>query len=319
MIGAEVCHCATPHIIDTGANLVKIFCTVGSEEKVEYLMNTFGIPRNRIFNSRDSTFLPGILKETGGRGVDVVLNSLSGELLHASWKCVAKFGTMVEIGKRDFIGKAELEMDLFEQNRSFVGIDFTEIRIHRPQVANRLLTRTIELCEQGKLRPINPTKTFEAAKIEEAFRYMQKGQHIGKIVVTVPDNQQDLEAEPARRETVLRPDRTYLFVGGLGGLGQSIATFFAEKGARYITFLSRSAEAFAKSNPDYFKELESLGCHVQAISGSINDMADVQKAFNSAVKPIAGVLQAAMVLKVCSSCTAYGDQTDNHRTQTSQK
>lgn len=47
-------------------------------------MKTFNIPRDRIFNSRTSEFLPGILRETGGKGVDVVLNSLSGELLHAS-------------------------------------------------------------------------------------------------------------------------------------------------------------------------------------------------------------------------------------------
>lgn len=62
----------------------EIFATVGSEEKVQYLVDTFGIPRNRIFNSRDSSFKQGVLKETGGMGVDVVLNSLSGELLHAS-------------------------------------------------------------------------------------------------------------------------------------------------------------------------------------------------------------------------------------------
>lgn len=62
----------------------QVFVTVGSDEKVEYLMKSFDIPRDRIFNSRSSEFLPGILRETAGKGVDVVLNSLSGELLHAS-------------------------------------------------------------------------------------------------------------------------------------------------------------------------------------------------------------------------------------------
>jgi NADPH:quinone reductase-like Zn-dependent oxidoreductase len=86
-------------------------------------MNSFGIPRERIFNSRDTSFLPAIKAATKGRGVDLVLNSLSGELLHASWNCVAEYGKMVEIGKRDFIGKAKLNMDLFEFNRSFIGVD----------------------------------------------------------------------------------------------------------------------------------------------------------------------------------------------------
>lgn len=86
-------------------------------------MDAFGISRGCIFNSRDMSFLPAIKAVTGGRGVDLVLNSLSGELLHASWQCVAEHGKMVEIGKRDFIGKAQLNMDRFESNKSFFGVD----------------------------------------------------------------------------------------------------------------------------------------------------------------------------------------------------
>jgi NADPH:quinone reductase-like Zn-dependent oxidoreductase len=62
----------------------EVYATVGSPEKVKYLMDTFGLPPSRIFSSRDASFLPGVMRETAGRGVDVVLNSLSGELLHAS-------------------------------------------------------------------------------------------------------------------------------------------------------------------------------------------------------------------------------------------
>lgn len=97
----------------------KIYASVGSEEKASYLVKTFHIPRHRIFNSRDSSFLPGILRETDGRGVDVVLNSLAGELLHASWSCVAEFGKMIEIGKRDILEHGKLPMDAFGGNRAF--------------------------------------------------------------------------------------------------------------------------------------------------------------------------------------------------------
>jgi NADPH:quinone reductase-like Zn-dependent oxidoreductase len=51
-----------------------------------------GIPRDCIFNSRDASFLPDIMRQTKNRGVDVVLNSLAGNLLHASWECVAPYG-----------------------------------------------------------------------------------------------------------------------------------------------------------------------------------------------------------------------------------
>jgi NADPH:quinone reductase-like Zn-dependent oxidoreductase len=79
----------------------KVYVTVGSEEKASFLVKEFGIPRNHIFHSRDSSFLQGIMEVTHGSGVDLVLNSLSGELLTASWKCVALDGAMIEIGKRD--------------------------------------------------------------------------------------------------------------------------------------------------------------------------------------------------------------------------
>lgn len=94
-------------------------------------MKHFEIPASHIFYSRDATFLPGIMTATNGTGVDLVLNSLSGELLHASWQCVAEFGEMVEIGKRDIIGKATLRLDLFAGNRSFLGVDMTGLPLEK--------------------------------------------------------------------------------------------------------------------------------------------------------------------------------------------
>ncbi|KAF4904103.1 Highly reducing polyketide synthase gloL [Colletotrichum viniferum] len=94
-----------------------------------------------------------------------------------------------------------------------------------------------------------------------------------------------------------RSDRTYVFVGGLGGLGQATARFLVERGARELIFFSRSAEQSVEGHPEYFEELRALGCVVQAISGSVNVMDDVAKMVHSANRPIAGLLQAAMVLQ----------------------
>ena len=107
---------------------------MGSQEKVDFVEKAFGIPQGRIFNSRDTSFLRSVLCATDGKGVDVVLNSLSGELLHTSWKCVADFGTMVEIGKRDFIGHGLLALDRFENNRVFCGVDLGQLCIKRPSL-----------------------------------------------------------------------------------------------------------------------------------------------------------------------------------------
>ena len=109
-----------------------MLATVGNEDKVNHLVNVYGIPRTHIFNSRNSTFYSDVMTLTSNRGVDLVLNSLSGELLHSSWKCVAPHGAMVEIGKRDILGHARLNMDLFESNRAFFGVDIGQISRDRP-------------------------------------------------------------------------------------------------------------------------------------------------------------------------------------------
>lgn len=68
-----------------------VFVTVGAKEKRNLIIDQFGITADHIFNSRDTSFVKGIQRVTGGRGVDCVLNSLSGELLRASWSCLGPF------------------------------------------------------------------------------------------------------------------------------------------------------------------------------------------------------------------------------------
>jgi hypothetical protein len=275
----------------------QIYTTVGSEEKVQYLMDTFRIPRNRIFDSRSASFLPGLMGETNNRGVDLVLNSLSGELLHASWKCVAPFGKMLEIGKRDFIGHAQLAMDIFEANRSFIGIDLAQLTLEKPQICQRLLQQCLSYYRQGGIESICPVKVFSATQVVDAFRYMQKGQHIGKIVINMPEFIQDLQVQPKPRETNFSAEASYLLVGGLGGLGRAISTWMVEKGARSLVYLSRSAGTTAEDQA-FFRELEAQDCDAVAVAGSVTSLGDVQRAITLAQKPIAGVIQLSMVLRV---------------------
>lgn len=117
--------------------LRQIYATVGNDIKVAYLMEHYGIPRGRIYNSRNKSFKADLMHATGGRGVHIVLNSLSGNLLHASWECVAKFGRMLELGKRDFISHGILDMSIFEANRSFVGVDLAQVAKETPEVLKR--------------------------------------------------------------------------------------------------------------------------------------------------------------------------------------
>lgn len=118
----------------------EIYATVGNEEKVKYLMDTFDLPRNRIFNSRNTSFTEDVLRETNGEGVDLALNSLSGELLHATWKCIAAFGKMVEIGKRDIIGSGKLDMSPFIENRSYCCVDLDQVCSRRPIIVKQYVS-----------------------------------------------------------------------------------------------------------------------------------------------------------------------------------
>ena len=101
----------------------EVFATVGSSEKRHLIMDTYKIPDDHIFNSRDLTFAKGIMRSTNGQGVDVVLNSLAGEALRQTWECIAMFGRFIEIGKKDILANSGLEMMPFLRNVTFAGVN----------------------------------------------------------------------------------------------------------------------------------------------------------------------------------------------------
>jgi NADPH:quinone reductase-like Zn-dependent oxidoreductase len=90
-----------------------------------------------VFDSRSISFKANLLKATEGRGVDFVLNSLSGELLDASWDCVADFGMMLELGKRDIQDGGTLRMSNFGSNRGYHGVDLAHVIAERPALLRK--------------------------------------------------------------------------------------------------------------------------------------------------------------------------------------
>lgn len=110
-----------------------VYATVSTEAKKDYLAEQFNLPRENLFHSRDTTFVDGVHAATNGRGVDVVLNSLTGDLLHASWRCCANFGRFIEVGKRDIVDAGKLDMHVFSRNVTFTAFDLTELYYHDDQ------------------------------------------------------------------------------------------------------------------------------------------------------------------------------------------
>ncbi|KAF5553596.1 polyketide synthase [Fusarium napiforme] len=268
----------------------EIYATVGNEEKTEYLVREYGIPHERIFHSRDASFLDGVMQQTSGKGVDLVLNSLSGELLTASWKCVAKSGTLLELGKRDLASHGQLDMSRFLDNRSYCGIDMHYLISEQPVLVKDVVERTLEFFRQGKLRALGPITPFAASDAKKAFRHLQGGQHMGKVVLQMPTDPSTLEAVSSIQSIRFDPLASYFLVGGLGGLGRALAVWLVERGAKSLLFLSRSG-----ADDKFTVELEAMGCSITVVKGSVNNLQDVQDAISKAPHPIKGIFHLAMI------------------------
>jgi NADPH:quinone reductase-like Zn-dependent oxidoreductase len=157
----------------------EIFATAGSEEKRD-LLRSLGI--EHVFDSRSFAFVEEMMKRTAGRGVEVVLNSLSGEFIAKSLSVLAPHGRFLEIGKRDVFADTPLGMRHFERGLSLfvINLDWTRPRFAAPW------REVMEHFERGTFRPL-PHRVFPAAEARDAFVTMAQARHIGKLVVALPD------------------------------------------------------------------------------------------------------------------------------------
>ena len=154
---------------------------------------------------------------------------------------------------------------------------------------------------QGRIQPIRPMAVFGPEDVEQSFRHLQKGDHIGKAVVKIPKDINTIPSTSSSKPFFLNPEASYLLTGGLGGLGRSVASWLVERGARSLIFLSRSAGK-TEMDQTFFAELATMGCSVVPVVGKADDMDAINKCVHKAPKPIKGVLHLAMVLKVWTAC-----------------
>ncbi|KAK8058457.1 Acyl transferase/acyl hydrolase/lysophospholipase [Apiospora phragmitis] len=271
----------------------EVYATVGTQEKRAFLKETYDIPDSHIFSSRTTAFASGILKQTDGKGVNIVLNSLSGELLQESWRIIAKGGTMVEIGKRDIVDRSALPMEPFNRNASFRALDLSHDEISDDIVA-RLLSEAFRLAAGGHIHPIQPMQSFRFTDVSNALRCIREGKHIGKLVISrVHETNIQVPVRPLRRAVCLRSDVCYFIVGGLRGLCSSIAVWLAKNGARRLAVLSRSGCNDDQSR-NVARNVRALGCHVDLIQGDVTSKDDLRRALEGRL--IGGIIQASMVL-----------------------
>ncbi|TVY26941.1 Fumagillin dodecapentaenoate synthase [Lachnellula hyalina] len=273
----------------------EIYVTVGSDEKRSFLKETFGLHDDRIFSSRTTDFARKIKASMQNKGIDLIINSLTGELLDESWRICADSGTMVEIGNKDILDRQYLSMEPFDRNCSYRSVAIQKLS---PSTVTSLLSRCFDLLSGGHIKPINPVTRFGFDRIPEAFAHMRDGRHIGKVVIT--DGEKGMTTtvpiRPAMHEISLQSNVSYLIVGGLKGICGSLAVYMAAHGAKYIIAMTRSGISDERSQA-IVRDCNALGCEVQEAKADVTNTEDVESAFKAATHPVGGIIQGAVILR----------------------
>jgi NADPH:quinone reductase-like Zn-dependent oxidoreductase/acyl carrier protein len=271
----------------------EIFATAGNDEKRAYL-RALGVPH--VLDSRSLSFADEIHRITHGEGVDVVLNSLSGDFITASFGVLRDWGRFVEIGKRDYFENRPLGTRPFLRNLSFSLLDLRGLMMQSQERAGALLREVISMFSTGILKPL-PVTSFAASHAAQAFQYMAQAKHIGKIAVVMKDPDARIVPSRKSKSIPIRADRTYLITGGLGGLGLSLAQWLVDQGARSLVLVGRKGPS--EDARVALRIMEETGARVRCAQADVSREADVKDLFSmirDEMLPVGGIVHAAVVL-----------------------
>ncbi|CAB9497944.1 Mycocerosic acid synthase-like polyketide synthase [Seminavis robusta] len=262
-------HCATGGVGMAAVNIAlkrgyRVIATCSAAKRA-YLKERTGLKDEMIGDSRSDRFVQTVMQATGGRGVDVVLNQLSGGLQVQSLRCLKAAGHFVELGKYDVLQNTAIGQGLLERNISFHVVDLLPL-LCDPSYAHLWNTWLEEGFQQGEISPL-PVTAFKPNEAVDAFRFMSQGKHKGKIVIT------GLGSIPLRvtRRRISVYGQVHLITGGLGGLGLSLAVRLAEEGCREIVLVGRSGVT-NEFQRHQIQAIERMGCKVTLLQTSVLDL-----------------------------------------------
>ena len=259
----------------------EVFATA-STPKQDYL-RSLGV--RHVFDSRSTSFGEEILEATGGEGVHVVLNSLTGEgFIDASLSCLAHGGRFVELARAGILSPAE--MAAARPDVAYSILDLNALKEQQPEVPGDALRRVMEMLAAGDVSPLTHSR-WSLAEAEGGIRFMQAARHIGKIVFTTSP------IETGR----FRGDRTYLVTGGLGGIGCALAGWLAERGAGAIALNGRR-----DPDPEAVAAIEALRGAGATVAVELADVTDAAATdamlarIDATLPPLGGVIHSVGVL-----------------------
>ncbi|KAN11762.1 polyketide synthase Pks2, partial [Mycobacterium tuberculosis 2229BH] len=272
----------------------EIFATAGTPQRRELLRN-MGI--EHVYDSRSIEFAEQIRRDTNGRGVDVVLNSVTGAAQLAGLKLLAFRGRFVEIGKRDIYGDTKLGLFPFRRNLSFYAVDLGLLSATHPEELRDLLGTVYRLTAAGEL-PMPQSTHYPLVEAATAIRVMGNAEHTGKLVLHIPQTGKSLVTLPPEQAQVFRPDGSYIITGGLGGLGLFLAEKMAAAGCGRIVLNSRTQPT--QKMRETIEAIAAMGSEVVVECGDIAQPGTAERLVATAVAtglPVRGVLHAAAVVE----------------------
>lgn len=272
----------------------EIYATAGQEKKREYL-RSMGI--RHVYDSRTLDYADAIRRDTGEKGVDVVLNSLAGEHLLRSLDLLSPGGRFVELGKQDFSENTKLGLLPFNRALTMHAVDLDRMSLEQPDLFRPLAEEVCRAFDEGILSPL-PSEVFSASDVSAAFRRLGDADRMGKIVIDFSEGVP--EVLPGWTEaTFVRPNRSYLVTGGLSGFGLRTAQWLADCGAGEIVLASRKGTLDREGEARVAVMRQQDGCTVRCVKLDVTDPKAVRELvheLSQGKRPLAGIFHAAAVL-----------------------
>jgi NADPH:quinone reductase-like Zn-dependent oxidoreductase/acyl carrier protein len=269
-----------------------VFATAGTSEK-RALLSALGVPH--VMNSRSLDFTDEVMALTNSEGVDLVLNSLTGQAIDKNLSILRPLGRYIEIGLIDIYKNRRIGMRPLRENITLFAVDLSRAFDQRIDLARSLLAKVMARFADKDLRPL-PHRVFPIARLADAFRTMAQAKHVGKLVISINDSK-GLEVEQVARAIPIAADASYLITGGLGGLGLAVADRLVQHGARHLALVGRSSPS--PSAQVLVDSLRQRGAEVKIYAADIADRERAQQVIDDVQRsmgPLRGVVHAAMVL-----------------------
>ncbi len=271
----------------------EIIATAGSLKKRQWLRKEYGL--EHVFDSRSHGFYDQVMQATGGAGVDVVLNSLSGKLITQGLKCLDPYGRFVELGKTDLYGGGFVDLERLAENISLHVVDVDRLAAQKPALHRRLLNEVLETIDREQLPPL-PVTVFPVQELDRALKRFARASHVGKLVLHMAP---DAFVSALPPSAYAAPSHGAIVIsGGASGFGLTLAQWLVGKGARALVLVSRGG---CKSPADraVVDAMRQAGADVRlehADVGDYNAVRTVLERTRESCGAVAGVVHAAGVL-----------------------